>query len=280
MTNESGNRSGNGSTLAPRFPLRLLLIEDNADDAALCLRLLRRSQFDIEADVVKTQEQVAERLQAANYDVVLSDYNLGDWNGMDALSMVQQGLQDIPFILVTGALGDQKAVECVKNGVSDYILKDRMERLPVAIYQALEEKSLRNGRRQAERLLAESEAGYRILAEVMPVAVFVQQDRHCCYVNRAAENITGYSHLELLTMDFCQLLESKRGLPQPLAKCLSGSTSSCCDEAPIVTKKGEERWLDVSIRTFQMKGKTAALIAGLDITDRKDPAKAAPEGSR
>ncbi len=151
-----------------------------------------------------------------------------------------------------------------------------MERLPVAIYQALEERSLRNGQRQAERLLAESESSYRLLAEVLPVAVFVQQDRHCCYVNRAAEHITGYSHTELLSMDFCQLIQSKLELTQNLAQCLGGGQAVCCDETPIVTKKGEERWLDVTVRTFQMKGRVAALIAGLDITDRKYPVKAVP----
>jgi PAS domain S-box-containing protein len=267
------NEFGNGKSLAPRFPLRLLLVEDNSDDAELCLRLLRKAQFDMEADIVKTPEEFAERLRTTNYDVVLADYNLGNWTGMDALGLLQKNRQDVPLILVTGALGDQRAVECVKQGVADYVLKDRMERLPVAIYQAMEEKSLRNGRRQAERLLAESEANYRILAEVMPVAVFVQQNSHCCYVNRAAEHITGYSHMELLGMDFCQLIQSKMALSQHLAKCLEGSQSTCCDEAPILTKKGEERWLDVTVRTFQMKGKVAALIAGLDITDRKTAAK-------
>jgi PAS domain S-box-containing protein len=263
------NEGGYGRNLAPRFPLNLLLVEDNSDDAELCLRLLKKAQFDIEADVVRTPEEFTERLRTADYDVILADYNLGNWTGMDAMGLLQKERRDVPLILVTGALGDQRAVECVKNGVADYVLKDRMERLPVAIYQAMEEKSLRNGRRQAERLLAESEARYRILAEVMPVAVFVQQDTQCCYVNSAAERITGYSHVELLAMNFCQLIRSKMDLIQNLTKCLDGTESTCCDETAILTKEGEERWLDVTVRTFQMRGKVAALIAGLDITDRK-----------
>ena len=267
------NDFGHGENLAPRFPLHLLVVEDNPDDAELSLRLLRKAQFDVEADVVKTPEEFAERLRTASYDVILADYNLGTWTGMDALSLLQKEKRDVPLILVTGALGDQRAVECVKNGVADYVLKDRMERLPVAIYQAMEEKSLRNGRRQAERLLAESEAKYRILAEVMPVAVFVQQQTRCCYVNRAAERITGYSQMELLAMNFGQLIPSKLDLPQHLANCLDGTESACCDETSIRTKNGEERWLDVTVQTFQMSGKVAALIAGLDITDRKCAAK-------
>jgi PAS domain S-box-containing protein len=203
--------------------------------------------------------------------VILADYNLGDWTGMDALGLMHKQKKDIPFILVTGALGEEAAVECVKNGVADYILKDRMERLPVAIYRAMEEKALRNKRRQAEGILKESEAKYRLLTDIIPVAVFIEQNTQCCYANPAAERITGYSRIELLAMNFCQLLLPSLGneLQGHLAQCLDGCESACCDETQIVTKKGEQRWLDVTVRTFQSKGKSAALIAALDITDRK-----------
>jgi PAS domain S-box-containing protein len=262
---------GQERLLAPRFPITVLLIEDSPDDAELCLRVLRKAQFGIQADVVRTAEKFVERLGATSYDVILADYNLGNWTGIDALHLLHTKQLDIPFILVTGALGEQAAVECLKNGVTDYILKDRMERLAVAIHRAIEEKSLRNERRRAEELLFESEAKFRLLTEATPVAVFVEQDTRCCYVNYAAERITGYSRQELLGMNFWQLVHprSRKELTERSTKGVDAGESTCRAETQILNKKGEERWLDVSVATFQIKGKLAALIAALDITDRE-----------
>src|SRR5207245_11666873 len=88
-------------------------------------------------------------------DIVLADYNLSGWTGMDALAFLREKGKDIPFILVTGALGEEMAVECVKKGVSDYIRKDRLARLPVAICRALEEKHLRDDGNGGDELLAQ-----------------------------------------------------------------------------------------------------------------------------
>jgi len=258
-------------TLAPKFPVKVLIIEDNRDDAELCLRVLKKAQFDVQADVVRTEEEFTERIGTITYDVILADHNLGNWTGMDALYLLHKEQLDIPFILVTGALGEQAAVECLKNGVADYILKDRMERLPVAIHRAVEEKGLRNEQRRAENLLLESEAKFRLLTEATPVAVFVEQDTQCCYVNYAAERITGYSRQELLGMNFWQLVHpsSRKVLPQRSTQGVDDPEPSYPDETQILNKKGEERWLDVTVGTFQLKGRMAALIAALDITERK-----------
>jgi PAS domain S-box-containing protein len=263
---------GQKNLLAPQFPLNVLLVEDNPDDAELCLRLLKKAQFDIQANVVRTEEEFAARLRTANYDVILADYNLGSWTGMDALELLHKEQLKIPFILVTGALGDEAAVECVKNGAADYILKDRMERLPVAIHRAMEEASLRNERQRAEGLLEESETKFRLMTETMTVAVFIEQDAQCSYANRAATRITGYSLQELLGMSFYELIRSnsRQKITKRFTESLHGCEStSCCGEAQILTKKCEERWLDVTVVKIPLKGTAAALITALDITDRK-----------
>ena len=92
----------------------------------------------------------------------------GSWTGLDVLNQLRSERHDIPFILVTGALGEERAVECMRNGVSDYVLKGRLERLPVAIRKALDEKRLRREREHAELSLQESEAKFRALAESLP----------------------------------------------------------------------------------------------------------------
>ena len=105
--------------------LLILQIEDNRADAELALLELSNAGFEVSSDVVDTLADVASHLAAKSYDVVLADYRLPGWVGTDALKIVRQHQADVPFILVSGTLGDETAVECVKNGVTDFVLKVR-----------------------------------------------------------------------------------------------------------------------------------------------------------
>lgn len=91
-------------------------------------------------------------------DIVLADYNLGPWHGMEALEILREEGLEIPLILVSGAVGEMTAVECIKEGATDYVLKDRLTRLPLSVRRALAEKDLREQRQQAEKKLAEKMA--------------------------------------------------------------------------------------------------------------------------
>jgi len=97
-------------------PLRLLIADDDEADADLCLRYLRKSGVKFEADYVSTREQFAERLRKQPVDVVVSDYRMGSWTGMDALSTLKELQPEVPLILMTGTLGDELAVESIKAG--------------------------------------------------------------------------------------------------------------------------------------------------------------------
>lgn len=131
-----------------------LLVEDNLADSELVLRELRRGGFEVTCDVVQTADQFRQKLQTTTPDVVLADYNLGSWRGMEALEILRSAGLDIPLILVSGAVGDVTAVECIKLGATDYVLKDSLTRLPTSVRRALEEKQARKERRQAEADLA------------------------------------------------------------------------------------------------------------------------------
>lgn len=133
-----------------KIQLKVLLVEDNPADADLILRELKRNGFVITSDVVETPDQFRQQLQDSPPDLVLSDYNLRNWGGMDALEILQSTTLDIPFILVSGSLGEIAAVECIKRGVTDYILKDSLARLPIAVRRALGEKGLREQKRNIE----------------------------------------------------------------------------------------------------------------------------------
>src|SRR5207245_8184066 len=138
------------------------------------------------------------RLGANTYDIILADYRLPNWTGMDALKLLRHLGQDIPFLLVTGTLGEEAAVECIKEGASDYVLKERLARLPVAVRRALEEKALREDRARAAQALRESEARYRILAETANDAfITINSESRILFVNAAAERIFGYTRAEM-----------------------------------------------------------------------------------
>jgi signal transduction histidine kinase len=133
--------------------LRVLIVEDNTTDAELCVQELKSVCFTPSADVVETPVAFAERLNEQAYDVILADYRIPGWSGMEALLLLKKTGKDIPFIVVTGALGDEAAVQCIKAGASDYILKDRLARLPQAIFQLMEERKLRQASKLAEQTL-------------------------------------------------------------------------------------------------------------------------------
>jgi signal transduction histidine kinase len=150
----TGTKLGIQDSPEPQPKLRALLVEDNALDAALVVRALCKDGFDIAADVVQDEAAFTRALRTHPPEVVLADYNLPNWKGMEALKVLLSEGLDIPMILVSGALGDVTAVECIKQGATDYVLKDGLARLPEVIRRALREKNERSLRHQAEEDLA------------------------------------------------------------------------------------------------------------------------------
>ena len=134
--------------------LRVLHVEDNQLDAELVAQALRKGGFSISTVVVQAEAEFERELRLQRPDVVLADYNLPQWKGMDALEVLRREGREIPLILVSGALGDITAVECIKQGATDYVLKDGLARLPEAVRRALQEKRLLRLRRQSEEDLA------------------------------------------------------------------------------------------------------------------------------
>jgi signal transduction histidine kinase len=141
--------------LAPQAgQLRVLHVEDNEMDAELVAQALRRGGLSAAVIVVQEEAEFEQQLRKHHPEVVLADYNLPKWKGIDALHVLRREGLDIPLILVSGALGDVTAVECIKRGATDYVLKDGLARLPEAVRRALQEKLELRLRRQTEEDLA------------------------------------------------------------------------------------------------------------------------------
>ncbi|HXN23309.1 MAG TPA: diguanylate cyclase [Candidatus Dormibacteraeota bacterium] len=252
-------------------PLQLLVIEDSRDDFDLAVRALENAQLHVNAVKVASRESFTSLVATHTYDVILADYRLPGWTGIEALEFLKAQGNDTPLILVTGALGEEKAIECIKRGVADLILKNRLSALPAAVCRAISERTMRVVKKKAETSLRESEARFRTLADSIASAVLIYQGTECQYTNRTAQRLTGYSEKELLDLTSWDLVHPAsrslvvdRGLSG--VRDIQGSTRY---ETKILTKQGEVRVWDVTLGKIEIEGEAAGLVTALDITESK-----------
>ena len=145
-------------------PLRVLIIEDQEDDATLMLRELRRAQFDPVFERIETEQEMRAALEQGGWELVLADHGLPSFNSFQALKLLHEMDLDLPFIIVSGSIGEDVAVAAMKSGVHDYILKGNLARLGPAVERELREAEGRQARRDSEDqqqdLLQELEQAY------------------------------------------------------------------------------------------------------------------------
>jgi signal transduction histidine kinase/DNA-binding response OmpR family regulator len=147
------------------LPLRLLMIEDNPADAELILHVLRRADFDLAVSRVDNEQDFREHLQALP-QMILADFNLPMFSGLAALRILQEIKLDVPIIIVSGSIGEERAVELLQKGAADYVMKDSLVRLGPAITQALSKKALRDDMRDVAQQLEHSASLLTLSAEV------------------------------------------------------------------------------------------------------------------
>ena len=178
-------------------PLRLLQVEHEPGEVELCIRELKKSGLEFQAETVATREQFVQKLLVQSFDIIIADYRLPGWTGMDALAEMKRLGLNIPVILVTGALGDGVAVESLKQGITDYVLKDQLSRLPAAVVRAQEEKTSRDAEARAVTALRASEARYRGLVQNATYGMhWVTADGTLLSVNPAFVQMLGYDSAE------------------------------------------------------------------------------------
>jgi CheY-like chemotaxis protein len=159
QTTGSAKVSWHGRTSSPATAaqtLKILLVEDDPADVELVLKALRSGGFQPAVDVPQTETTFVENVHRKAYDVILADYSLPSWNGLATVELLRNQRLDIPVIVVSGSLGEARAVECIKEGAADYVLKDHLPRLPEAVRRALAQKKLREEHRLAQQELARS----------------------------------------------------------------------------------------------------------------------------
>src|ERR1051325_2068335 len=150
--------------------LKVLVVEDSENDAELLLHALSKAGYKPTARRVDNAAEMEAALAQDTWDLIISDYVLPQFSGLDALKILQRRNLDTPFIIVSGKIGEEVAVEALKSGAHDYLLKDRLTRLPAAVDRELREAVQRRKRREADQALRESEDRYRRLVESSPEA--------------------------------------------------------------------------------------------------------------
>lgn len=146
-------------------PLRILHLEDNARDAALVRALLEADGIECEIERVQTRAEFETALTDKAFDLILSDFSLPSFDGLSAVRLARETAPCLPVILVSGAIGEEQAIESLKSGATDYVLKHRPERLPTAVRRALDEARTHAERQQAEEALRKSQEHFRRVIE-------------------------------------------------------------------------------------------------------------------
>ena len=151
----------------PRRALHVLLVEDSEPDAQLVIYELERAGYDVTFERVETAATMEEALRRAPWDIVLSDHNMPQFNSTAALGIARERTPDIPFIIVSGSIGEELAVAAMREGASDYILKDNLRRLVPAVERELREAVDRRERRRAERALLAPERIAQVVGYIL-----------------------------------------------------------------------------------------------------------------
>ncbi len=188
-------------------PLRCLLVEDSADDADLIVCRLRDGGYDVQAERVETAEGLESALRDGSWDIVLADDRLPQFSGTAALRAVQASGLDLPFILVSGTVGEDAAVAAMKAGAHDYVMKNRLERLASAVGRELGEAVVRRERRRAENLVRLQTAGLDAAANAI---LITDREGRIEWVNPAFTALTGYASSEALGRIPRELVKSGR----------------------------------------------------------------------
>ncbi|MEO0394891.1 MAG: EAL domain-containing protein [Cyanobacteria bacterium P01_A01_bin.137] len=179
-------------------PLNLLIIEDSEDDAHLVLLELGRNDFEVEWVQIQSKPELKQMLTERSWDAIVADYRVPGFDAPAALTIVKQNQLDIPFIVISGKIGEQLAVEMMKAGAHDYVMKDNLTRLPEVIRRELREAQIRLERRQTAAALKASEARLRLVTENMSDLVCLHGSHgEYLYITPSSKALLGYRPEEL-----------------------------------------------------------------------------------
>jgi two-component system, NarL family, sensor histidine kinase UhpB len=258
-------------------PLRIVLLEDDLADAELIQNALQSSGLRVQWQHALGERDFRETLQAEVPDLVLADYTLPGFDGMTALRLVREHWPDVPFIFVSGSLGEERAIDALKSGATDYVLKDRMQRLPNVAQRALHEAHERQELRHAQSAFEEQRVLLSTLIDNLPDVIYaVGRDERLKVVNRALlDRVKQPRHMVLgrKSGDFPELCETGEDSESVDSHIMRSGRAQNERERAAMARDGTVHWhIDSKI---PLRDAATGTVAGLvctsrDITTRKE----------
>jgi two-component system, cell cycle sensor histidine kinase and response regulator CckA len=230
--------------------ITVLHLEDNVNDAELVHAKIDEAEIRAEYTVVQTRQAFVQALEQHRFDLVISDFSLPSFNGKKALEVVRNMRPDIPFIFVSGTIGEDAAIESLIHGATDYVLKSRLSRLIPAIKRALHESDQAKERKRAEEALQQSETRFRQLYELAPIGITnVDPQGHFVRANAALVAILGYSEKELQGMTFAQVThpDDRSDSGRWLQQIVGGTSGILSGEKRYIRKDGSTVWARLTV---------------------------------
>ncbi len=258
-----------------KTPLRVLVVEDSEFDARMLITLLRKGGYEPTFERVETTEAMSAALDTKPWDLVLADYNLPTFSAPAALQLLQGKNLDLPFIIISGGIGEDIAVAAMKAGAHDYLMKGNLARLVPAVERELREAAHRAARSAAEQAVRDSELRYRLLWETATDAVILMDtDSVIQFANPAVENVFGYKPAELVGQNLTLLLPERlrhdhtEGFTRYLLSGVRDSRRRIVETVGL-RKENEEVLIEIAFNDMELQGKRWFVAFIRDITERK-----------
>jgi two-component system sensor histidine kinase UhpB len=257
----------------PERPLRFVLLEDDAHDAELIELELARNGFTVDWILTTGEANFRAALHPNPPDLVLADYTLPGFDGLAALKIVQAQCPDVPFIFVSGSLGEERAIEALKSGATDYVLKDRLQRLPAVVRRALSEASDRRERHSAEIALEEQRLLLGTLIDNLPEMIYsVNTEGELTVVNRALLDVLGKTREQVLGRRLSEVWQEEPVLDveAQAAQILRTGRSITDQERAWIAADGSVRWFTFTMVPLRDHGTVAGLVCTIrEVTAQK-----------
>lgn len=251
-------------------PLTVLNIEDAEDDYLLVVRHLQKGGYDVHSERIDTADAMRAALSEREWDIIISDYHLPGFGALQALEILKETGKQIPFIIISGTIGEETAVQALLSGVSDYLMKDNLRRLVPAIERGIEEAKNRRVRLETEEALRRSEERYRLLFEKNPLPMWVYDTDTLGFlaVNAAAIEHYGFSAEEFHSMTIKDIrpAEDVAMLEQNITE--TRRVIDRVDEWRHQKKDGTIINVEITSHELAFDGTDARLVLANDITKR------------